>query len=360
MKTKLFFISILIFAVLTVIEATTVNGKFSVVENNGLNYSVKLQINTDSGTDDMGSSTIVFEFDNQSLTFPGTPVSGLDYEFHNFSGGYYSASTITRPLPNQIRINIELLLNNMGTTVALSPNDWTDIVTLHFTVADPQGTAGLKWLPENFEVFDGNNVNLWEVGEFIDNFNTPTPVELTTFTASAIDNSVELYWESATEINNLGYEIERTINNDNNWTKIGFVDGNGTTSEKRSYNYIDKNPVGGTVFNYRLKQIDNDGSYTYYDAVEVHFLPTEYSLLQNFPNPFNPTTKIRFSVVETQNVKLKIFNALGEEVETVINKEFNPGYHEIDFSGSSLASGMYIYQLEAGSFTDARKMMLLK
>lgn len=360
MKAKIFIIIAFFHISLIVINATSVNGRFSVIESNGIKYSVMLQINTDSGVDDLGSSTLVLNYNNQSLEYSDTPVSEIDYEYQNFSGGSYTASTVTHPLPNQIRINIELLISNMGTIVSQSPNNWTDVVILHFNVINAQGFAGLEWKGEDLELFDGDNFTQWENGNFVDHFNTPVPVELTTFTASVIDNSVELRWESETEINNLGYEIERTINNENNWTKIGFVDGNGTTSEKRSYNFIDKNPVGGTVFNYRLKQIDNDGSYTYYDAVEVNFLPTEYSLLQNFPNPFNPSTKIRFSVVETQNVKLKIFNALGEEVETVIDKEFNPGYHEIDFSGSSLASGMYIYQLEAGSFTDARKMMLLK
>lgn len=359
MKQLFTLIMILLFAATTEIAAA-VNGKFVVIDQSTTSFSVSLKVNTETGQDDMGSSTIVFEFNNDALNFPANPAAGVDYEFQNFSGTYYSTATVTRPLDNQIRINIELLLNNMGTIVAQAPDGWTDIAKINFSVSDPNGLAGLKWLTESIEIFDGDNLTKWEIGNFADQFNTPVPVELTSFAAAVVDNSVLLNWESATEINNLGYEIERKVTNNEEWKKIGFIDGKGTSSETNKYSFNDKNLVGGTIFQYRLKQIDNDGSFKYYDPVEVHFTPTEYTLLQNFPNPFNPSTKIRFSVVERETVSLKIFNSIGQEVKALINKEFDPGFHEVDFNAKGLASGIYIYQLEAGNFKDVKKMMLLK
>ncbi len=350
----------ILFIIVSNQATAAVNGKFVVLNQSETNFSISLKINNDTGLDDMGTSTIVFEFNNSALDFPASPVAGVDYEFQNFSGNNYSTATVTRPLENQIRVNIELMLDNMGTVVALAPDNWTDVVTLNFSVSDTAGYAGLKWMTDDIEIFDGDNFTMWEIGNFADQFNTPVPVELTNFAAAVADNSVLLNWESTTEINNMGYEIERKVESNREWKKIGFVDGKGTSSETNRYSFNDNNPVGGTIFEYRLKQIDYDGSFKYFDPVEVHFTPSEYSLLQNYPNPFNPSTTIRFSVVKRENVSLKVYNAIGQEVMLLLNKEFDPGFHEIDFNAKGLASGIYFYQLEAGNFKDVKKMLLLK
>jgi len=185
------------------------------------------------------------------------------------------------------------------------------------------------------------------------------PVELTSFIANVTPAAVELNWTTATELNNYGFEVERRTK-DGDFYTIGFVKGNGTTTEVNRYAYIDNNVDAG-IYYYRLKQIDYSGAYEYSPEIEVDFNPVyQFSLEQNYPNPFNPATKIKFSIVENSQVKLAVYNLLGEVVRTLINQPMSVGNYEVDFDASGLPSGMYIYKLEAGSNTIAKKMMLMK
>lgn len=187
------------------------------------------------------------------------------------------------------------------------------------------------------------------------------PVELTSFTASVTNNNVTLYWSTATETNNLGFEIERKAEQSSVWTSVDFIKGNGTSTENKSYIFVDKNVVTG-VYNYRLKQNDYDGSYVYHNLVNVINIiaPSQFELLQNYPNPFNAVTKILFNLPIAGKTSLNIFNLLGEKVATLINEELNSGYHEYIFNASMLASGVYFYKLESGSYIDIKKMILMK
>ncbi|MFN3695785.1 MAG: hypothetical protein ACK4UV_12310, partial [Ignavibacterium sp.] len=156
------------------------------------------------------------------------------------------------------------------------------------------------------------------------------PVEMTTFYASVNGNDVNLFWTTATETNNKGFEIHRSVNlseKNLSWEIVGFVNGNGTTAEPKSYVFSDKNLNSG-IYNYRLKQIDYDGSYKYSNEIEVIIgIPDKFVLEQNYPNPFNPTTKISFAIPKGVNnlVTLKIFDILGNEVATLINEEKEAG-----------------------------------
>ena len=195
------------------------------------------------------------------------------------------------------------------------------------------------------------------------------PVELASFNATLIDNKVNLCWSTATETNNSGFEILRLNQNDVEWSKIGFVPGFGTTTEPKSYLFIDEDITTGT-YKYRLKQIDFDGSFEYSNEIEVKvdFTPKEFVLYQNYPNPFNPNTKIKFTIpkVETrhasslQMVNLKVYDVLGNEVATLVNEEKQPGVYEVEIDASSLSSGMYLYKLQAGDFIQTKKMILLR
>ena len=126
---------------------------------------------------------------------------------------------------------------------------------------------------------------------------TPVPVELTSFTANVRENIVMLEWVTATEVNNYGFDLERQTGNKqsavSNWEMIGFIEGHGNSNSPKQYSFTDKNLIGGSLFKYRLKQIDNDGTYEYSDEIEIEIIPTEFALYQNYPNPFNPSTKIR-------------------------------------------------------------------
>ncbi|RPI75669.1 MAG: T9SS C-terminal target domain-containing protein [Ignavibacteriales bacterium] len=185
------------------------------------------------------------------------------------------------------------------------------------------------------------------------------PVELTSFSAIAQNNGVALNWSTASEINNQGFEIERKKEN-TNWTKIAFVNGSGTTSSENNYAYFDKNIAAGK-YQYRLKQIDFDGSFTYSKVVEVLAeVPVKFELSQNYPNPFNPATKISYSIPTPGHVSLKVFNALGQEVASLVNGFTEAGVHTVDFNATNLNSGIYFYKLETSSLNQVKKMMLIK
>lgn len=198
----------------------------------------------------------------------------------------------------------------------------------------------------------------------IHNLDSPLPVELITFSASMSNGNVELNWETATEINNYGFEVERQILNqvkNNKWEMVGFVEGHGNSNSPKFYSYTDKKIEASGNYNYRLKQIDIDGTFEYSDVVEANLgAPESFELDQNYPNPFNPLTSIRFNLPMDSNVKLTVFNVLGQEVAELINENITAGYHSVNFDGSSLNSGIYFYQLETNNFTQIRKMMLVK
>ncbi len=209
--------------------------------------------------------------------------------------------------------------------------------------------------------------NDWDPG--VDNvvIDAALPVELTSFTAAVNESIVNLKWQTATEVNNYGFQVERKKEKvKSGWEKIGFVAGHGNSNSPHDYSFIDYNPVGGTTFSYRLKQIDIDGHYKYYDAITVSLSSsTKAKLMQNSPNPFNPSTAIKFFIPDNSDVTIKIYDMLGREVTTLINQQSTAGYHIVywngrDSYGRDAASGVYLYRLTAGSFTETKKMNLLK
>ena len=186
------------------------------------------------------------------------------------------------------------------------------------------------------------------------------PVELVSFTADVIGNSINLGWVTATETNNQGFEIQRTSSTSENWEKVGFIAGFGTSTELHHYSFSDE-PTASGKYQYRLKQIDFDGSFEYSNTVEVEVMVTkDYSLSQNYPNPFNPATLISFSIPNDEFVSLRIYDVLGREVAQIINERKSAGTHQIEFDGAAFNSGVYYYTLTAGSYTETKKMLMIK
>ncbi|HOC89155.1 MAG TPA: T9SS type A sorting domain-containing protein [bacterium] len=189
------------------------------------------------------------------------------------------------------------------------------------------------------------------------------PVELTTFTAAvkntSISDVVMLEWRTVGESNNLGFDIERSLDG-KNFSKLGFVAGAGSTNLAQGYGFTDDRVEVGTYF-YRLKQIDRNGAFTYSDVREVEVsAPQRYELTQNFPNPFNPQTDIVFRVKEEGVVTLKVFDLLGREVRTLVDEKKGAGVHRITFDAHTLPSGVYLYSISMGSFHEVKKMLLVK
>lgn len=187
----------------------------------------------------------------------------------------------------------------------------------------------------------------------------PVPVELTSFTASIVDKNVTLNWTTATEVNNYGFEVQRkAIAGD--FVTIAFVEGHGTTQQPQVYTYTDKNVENGK-YSYRLKQVDYNGIFSYSNAVEVDArIPSKFGLSQNYPNPFNPSTTISYEVAKETNVSLKVYDAIGNEVATLVNETKAPGTYEVIFDASNLTNGVYFYKIQAGNFTATKKLILMK
>lgn len=192
----------------------------------------------------------------------------------------------------------------------------------------------------------------------------PLPVELSSFTANISGGAVKLNWKTETEVNNFGFEIERQVGSLEStvsaFEKIGFINGNGNSNSPKEYSFTDKNPTGGSKFQYRLKQIDNDGQFEYSDIVEIEVVPQQFELSQNYPNPFNPSTTIRFSLPVQTQLKINIYNMLGELVKTLAEGIYDAGYYSINFEATEFSSGTYIYRLECNNFTETKKMILLR
>jgi predicted GH43/DUF377 family glycosyl hydrolase len=186
-------------------------------------------------------------------------------------------------------------------------------------------------------------------------YTLPVPVELESFSAITIGNNINLTWVTATELNNHGFELFR------NGNKIAFVEGNGTTTEKQEYFYADKNLMEG-IYNYRLEQIDFDGSRNIIsNEINVYLtLPEKFALEQNYPNPFNPTTVISYQLPVSSDVTLKVYDLLGREVATLVDEFIPAGKYEVEFDGSNLSGGTYFYRLRAGEVTASKKLILLK
>jgi agmatine/peptidylarginine deiminase len=197
----------------------------------------------------------------------------------------------------------------------------------------------------------------------------PVPVELISFSVSVSENDVELKWITSTETNNQGFEIWKMENGkwkmeNDDWEKIGFVPGFGTSTEVHHYSFVDESLQSGN-YQYRLKQIDFNGSFEYSNIIEVTIeAPNEFSLEQNYPNPFNPTTSLQYTIGSRQFVTLKVYDVLGNEISTLVNEFKQAGKYEVEFNSASSikypASGIYFYQLKAGTFIESKKMLLLK
>lgn len=274
----------------------------------------------------------------------------------------------------QLVRNASYLENNLAVQFASEP-DWLAADNLEGTIYNGNSASiVINYLTDGLETGDYSM-------DLVINSNDPNnpsltipvkmkvvnevPVELTSFTAKNSDGEIILKWQTATETNNRGFEIvrsEKTANKkDYKWNKVSFVDGNGSSSEVNIYSYKDKISKTGTYI-YRLNQIDFDGTINKSNEVEVKYTgPKEFTLYQNYPNPFNPNTTIKFAVPQQIKVSIKIYNLLGELVKELINnKEFETGYHEIKFDARNLSSGIYIYRIETGSFTNSKKMILMK
>ena len=188
---------------------------------------------------------------------------------------------------------------------------------------------------------------------------TYVPVELISFEGKVDDYKIVLSWITASELNNQGFYIEKSINI-MNWETIGFVNGKGTTTESSSYSFVDRRITDLKVY-YRLKQLDYDGSFTYTKIIEIEIPVNNFSLSQNFPNPANPSTNILYSVPVQTEVKINLYSVNGEIVKQILNEKKDKGIYNITVNLNELATGVYFYRMiTSNGYSYVRKLILLK
>ena len=223
---------------------------------------------------------------------------------------------------------------------------WMDVV-----IGDPKFRLIASRLPSDF------------VAEVSGTESNPLPVELVSFNSTVKNNTVMLQWKTATELNNAGFNIERRQVNDSKnseWNTIGFIEGNGTSNAPKEYLYNDKLSSTGN-YEYRLKQIDQNGKSEYSNSITVHIsMPVRAALDQNYPNPFNPSTSISFTLPSSGMTRMSVYDITGKEVAVLVNGELASGKHSVQFNAGQLSSGLYFYTLTANNYTETKKMMLVK
>lgn len=328
----------------------TVNGQFvgQELDLQNMTYSVKVQINiTDNNQQslEMEYCKITLSFNDDALEFVNgnvlTFTTNYEYELYPSSDG------------KKIWIEFELNENENGIMVG---EDYVYLAELQFNVLDVYGYSNIcLFSPHEFKVTElsGNlPIGVWFCDEF------PLPVELTQFIVQSVNNVVTLNWTTATELNNQGFDIERNYDN-GYWYKVGFVPGSGNSYVPIHYSFIDNPTLSGT-YQYRLKQIDLDGTVEYSEIVETNIVIDKYSLGQNYPNPFNPSTTIRYEMKDAGNVQLRVYDILGNEVSVLVNSYQDAGIHYVKLDASNLASGLYIYKLTVNDNVFIKKMTLLK
>lgn len=255
------------------------------------------------------------------------------------------------------------LTPNTDVRVVYSTDDranWTAIAQTaapNTAITNPPSTVLSDSLTSHITVTPGNFMYVC-LGS-VDGETNALPVELSSFTVAAKQGTVQLSWSTATETNNAGFDIEKLVSN--NWTKIGNVEGHGTTNAPHSYSFVDAQAKGRAA--YRLKQIDRDGAFTYSQTVESNagLTASDFTLTQNHPNPFNPSTTFSFAMHTAEPVTVTVYNALGQSVAELFNGIANAGeFYTMSFNGSQLSSGTYFYALRSASRNEVRKMVLMK
>ena len=251
-----------------------------------------------------------------------------------------------------------------------NPSHWFIIGFSRYYITNDFGNSWLEFtddVPTGLVSFTAPNNNL---GYFVGNlglilrYNDTTyiPVELNSFIANVNENNVILNWSTSSELNNRGFEIERS-NDKTNWEMIMFINGNGTTTEINKYTFTD-NLCGNNSQNlyYRLKQIDFDGTFEYSKIIEIAIeTPSTFLLSQNYPNPYNPETNIDYRIPEETFVNITLYDITGRKINELVNEKKRPGYYTLKLKGGDLSSGIYFYRLlTTNGYTIVKKLTILK
>jgi hypothetical protein len=301
---------------------------------------------------------------------PGTPVQIISTDITSSgSNKIISVTTDANPANNNENVYVNISYDDFATSTAVrqvnfAANSKTGSVTIlssdfnnnsnykFYVFTSPMPLSSLNGAAQS--TIDLATID-WDSVTY-----RPLPVELASFTGLYKKGTVELSWSTATEVCNYGFNIERSINK-KDWDSIAFISGNGTSNSTKNYKFFDKPYSSGKQY-YRLRQIDTKGTFVYSDTIEVGLgVPNVFELNQNFPNPFNPNTNIKFSVSDNIHVDLYVYNILGEKIASLYNGNAEAGrVYSVCFNGANMPSGVYFYRLNTPYGTSTKKMILNK
>lgn len=337
--------------------ATVTVANFEII-NAGAQFRFDLFVlRTSSPAYNMGSSTFVLDFTNGTITNP--VISNAN---PRFSTGNYTGMDAVTFFNQQVALQINFV-SGPGEEVSSDPGITgygERVATLTLDILQAV-QAELTWDSISTAIVTPTFFPLI-TSTYNGSYNGTLPVELSSFTSNVNRNSVALNWVTSEERNNNGFEVERLSSVSEDWQKIGFVAGKGNSSQIAEYSFKD-NSLNIGKYNYRLKQIDFNGNFEYFELQNdvIIGVPQVFELNQNYPNPFNPSTKINFALPSDSRVTLDVYDISGRLVSRIINNEFRTAnYYTVEFNASGLSSGMYFYSMRAGAFAETRKMLLVK
>ena len=336
---------------------------------NSISDSTRLFLPTDANTLNITMSC--------SSLPSGTDVKISCFGFSKFSSNAIIPPFLSKPVFSNMANNVKWRINSHNQTQCLLQRKYSEepeFKTIAALGAEADSfTDDMLDMPSSLKTFDTTSVYYRVIARnssdsSISNITTDVvatssvlPVELQGFSASTADNKIFLKWNTVTEIQNYGFDVEKETKGE--WKKIGFVKGNGNSNSLKKYTFTDTDLSGSSRLAYRLKQIDFDGRYNYSPVVEVNAVPDKFELLQNYPNPFNPATKIAYSIPKAGIVTLTVYNILGEKVSQLINEYKEPGRYKYELNAGHsglFSSGIYFYSLKLNSNILTKKMLLIK
>ncbi len=319
-----------------------------------LDPTINLVVNTSNGVEDLDvwAPTVIKLCHNSFLMIYETKIPS------NASTGFSSLAILqndtTINIGNTLELNARIYsadnsirdITNFGTWTSTNPS----VATVNANGKVIAVSDGITNIYKTYDGINSNNIHI--------NVVQAVPVELVFFTAVFKNKKVNLNWQTATEINNKGFEIERNVGN--GWEFVDFVLGKGNSNLNTEYSYEDKTLLSGVV-SYRIKQIDYDGKISYSSVVEIDLgLPKKFEIYPSYPNPFNPKTILQFSIPRATKAKVKVYNNLGQEVATLLESYLEAGIKRVEFDASRLESGVYYYKVITEYGEKTSKIMLVK
>ena len=339
----------------------------------GPKFQYEVWVKSSDGTSRMGS---ILVYNNYNVLAFGVSVASNSGALVTKNSAAFGATYGQNPTNDNTASRFAYswtYLGGAGSGVVIpSTGDGVLAFTVQINIINATQHAGLTCEQSlmDGEQYKDDEITPWPVVDASDFIDPPLPIQLSGFTGTPLSNGhVRLDWTTLSEINNYGFEVQRKRLEEGNYNTLpnSFVPGHGTTNEPHTYTFTDSSATISR-WNYRLKLMDLDGTVHYTDPITVNVLtavsesptPTEFALNQNYPNPFNPSTMVRYDVPHATHVTLEVYTMIGQRVATLVDETESAGTYGVEWNAAGMASGVYLYRLQAGSFVQVKKMAVIK